>query len=54
MDFVSTFLYFMPMLTVVLLGAVLLVLAYNVYLDRKTFAHTDGASVSAIPNTQSP
>lgn len=53
MDLVSTFLYFMPMLTVVLLGAVLLVLAYNLYLDRRSFVHADSTKTSVTPSPQS-
>jgi hypothetical protein len=53
MDLLSTFLYFMPMLTVILLGAVLFGLAYNLYLDRKTFAYASSGRASGGPNTLS-
>jgi len=52
MDLVSTFLYFLPLLTVVLLGVFLIGLAYNVYLDRKSPLPADPAVASTAPDTQ--
>lgn len=51
MDMLSTFLYFLPLLTVVLIGVVLIGLVYNIHLDRKASVQTDSTE-TASPDTQ--
>lgn len=52
MDLILTFMYFMPMLTVIFLGGTVLMLAYNVYLDRKTHAYAGSARSLSMSNMQ--